>query len=281
MSKKLWSIAVAFLFIASFASTATAQRRVNPQRKAPPGLQSEHPDNGNRGENPGNGNQTDPPGNGNPGEDPNDPPGGTLDGSTPAEEDTCDVLRHGSPGLYGLCIAFCEAHDCVPDFSLEDPFVDCKKNDRKILDKYRDRMKDGDPDMPCLPSAGEDPETACPCWSRDQLAYFPFGLSLSGVSESGRWGQTDLESTGDDDDCYQNMSYIGEYVVLSDGVVVHFDISTVSGNCDDGTSCSGSLFCEDGTCPDEVKPSDAWIDITPEEYDNCRGQIEQLMPYVY
>ena len=33
----------------------------------------------------------------------------------------------------------------------------------KILDNYRKKMRDGDPDMPCI-------QAPCPCWSADELA---------------------------------------------------------------------------------------------------------------
>ncbi|MGI9330105.1 MAG: hypothetical protein ACR2QB_05260, partial [Gammaproteobacteria bacterium] len=35
----------------------------------------------------------------------------TPDGETPAIEDVCDGLIGGTPGLYGLCVAYCEAQD--------------------------------------------------------------------------------------------------------------------------------------------------------------------------
>ena len=35
----------------------------------------------------------------------------TPDGETLANEGVCDVLQGGSPGLYGLCVAYCEAQD--------------------------------------------------------------------------------------------------------------------------------------------------------------------------
>ena len=181
MRNKFWTIAIAFLFIASIASVADAQRRSDGNRKAPNGHPSqpnpgnndngENPGNGNNGENPGNSNPGDPPGNGHGngngnddggGNTNDDPPNGTPDGSTPAEEITCDDLKHGTPGLYGLCIAFCEAQDCELDFSMEDPFANCRPANRKILDTYRKKMRPGDPDMPCI-------QNPCPCWSEEEL----------------------------------------------------------------------------------------------------------------
>jgi len=86
----------------------------------------------------------------------------TPDGETPAEESECDEVKWATPGLYGLCVAFCEAQDCEPDFTLVNPFENCKPASRKILDNYRKKMRPSDPDMPCL-------QEPCPCWSRDEL----------------------------------------------------------------------------------------------------------------
>ena len=80
----------------------------------------------------------------------------TPDGETPANEGVCDVLQGGSPGLYGLCVAYCEAQDLDMVESNDPP-------NSKILANYRKKMKAGDPDMPCL-------QTPCPCWTADQLA---------------------------------------------------------------------------------------------------------------
>ena len=44
----------------------------------------------------------------------------TPDGETPAEEQVCDPLRADgvTKGLYGLCVAFCEAHDIADSDAL-------------------------------------------------------------------------------------------------------------------------------------------------------------------
>ena len=79
----------------------------------------------------------------------------TSDGETPAEEGVCDILQGGTPGLYGLCVAFCEAHDCEPDPSSLDPLADCKPASLKILAAYDNKKQEGvDPNMPCT-------ETCC------------------------------------------------------------------------------------------------------------------------
>ena len=80
----------------------------------------------------------------------------TPDGETPANEGVCDVLQGGTPGLYGLCVAYCEAQDL-------DLVGDKPTPNAKILDNYRKKMRTGDPDMPCI-------QVPCPCWTAEQLA---------------------------------------------------------------------------------------------------------------
>ena len=47
---------------------------------------------------------------------------GSPDALPAANEGVCNELLDATPGLYGLCLAFCEAQDCQPDYSLENPF---------------------------------------------------------------------------------------------------------------------------------------------------------------
>lgn len=80
----------------------------------------------------------------------------TPDGETPANEGVCDVVKSGTPGLYGLCVAYCEAQDL-------DIVGDKETPNNKILGNYRKKMQPGDPDMPCL-------KVPCPCWTDAELA---------------------------------------------------------------------------------------------------------------
>ena len=286
MWKRFWTVALAFLFIISLASVVDAQMRPN-NRRSP----NANNNNGNQGENPGN--QGENPGNqggnpGNQGEDPgNDPSGGTPDGETPAEEDVCDDLKFGATkGLYGLCVAFCEAQDsdCVPDYDAEDPYAGCKMRDRRILDNYNRKKKDGDPDMPCLPCAGDDPEYACPCWGQEQLQYYPFYLQPYSVDEAYlSYGVDEDQSYYDEDDngdltlvCEQVGTYINETSILSTGEPFYFDLYASTGDCD-GMICGGAIGCYGDTCPSDL-PEYGYFSmfITPDEYENCRMSIEQL-----
>jgi hypothetical protein len=98
----------------------------------------------------------------------------TPDGQTPAQEMVCDPLMADgiTKGLYGLCVAFCEAQDraslsdSLTSVELEELANDAPSG--KILSNYN-RKKDkannpADPGMPCIKV-----EEPCPCWSAEEL----------------------------------------------------------------------------------------------------------------
>jgi hypothetical protein len=90
--------------------------------------------------------------------------GQTPDEETPAEESVCDAagLRWSTPGLYGLCVAYCEAHDAELISPAGDP-AELNTPNREILERYNEKKQPGDPDMPCV-QAGP-----CPCFTAAQL----------------------------------------------------------------------------------------------------------------
>jgi hypothetical protein len=85
----------------------------------------------------------------------------TKDGVTPSGESVCDALQDATPGLFGLCVAYCEAKDC------DDPLSDCGTSGERILANYNKKKAAGDPDMPCL--AQPAPAAACPCFSEGDI----------------------------------------------------------------------------------------------------------------
>jgi hypothetical protein len=94
----------------------------------------------------------------------------TPDGQTPANEGVCDPLKADgiTKGLYGLCVAYCEAQDLDT--------VDKEPPNTKILGNYNKKKQAGDPDMPCV-------KTPCPCWDNSQLASIDMPAAcLEGVN---------------------------------------------------------------------------------------------------
>jgi hypothetical protein len=92
----------------------------------------------------------------------------TPDGETPAEESVCDDLTRATPGLYGLCVAFCEAQDCELTINATTGEVieygpNCRPSSLKLLGVYNRRRSIDDPTMPCVIEVG------CPCWSESDI----------------------------------------------------------------------------------------------------------------
>ena len=102
----------------------------------------------------------------------------TPDGQTPAEESVCDVLSDATPGLQGLCNAFCEAQDADIGYISGD--ILAKASHARLLANYNKKKQAGDPDMPCLRSA-------CPCFDSQDIVDIgaEFKLAICVYSESG------------------------------------------------------------------------------------------------
>ncbi len=117
----------------------------------------------------------------------------TPDGVTPANEEMCDVLVDATPGLYGLCVAMCEAQDCEAELN---PFTgevefdpSCKPSAEHLLANYNKKAGPSDPRMPCV-------KVACPCWTEAEIDNISgrtigdksFDSCLLGESYSGLFG---------------------------------------------------------------------------------------------
>jgi hypothetical protein len=90
-------------------------------------------------------------------------------GAVSVNEGICDDLMYATPGLYGLCVAYCEARDCVQEEGTP-PSIRCNDvPNSKILANYNRKKTESDPPMPCLAQT-----VPCPCWTADELAaMFP------------------------------------------------------------------------------------------------------------
>jgi hypothetical protein len=112
----------------------------------------------------------------------------TPDGMTPAEETICDSLKadNVSKGLYGLCVAYCEAHDGPADVITTEEEME-KMGDPPssiLLALYQNKMREGDPNMPCV-----NHENTCPVWSQEELDRIGTlgGSILRDYEYSGYW----------------------------------------------------------------------------------------------
>jgi len=95
----------------------------------------------------------------------------TPDGETPANEGVCDELIGTTPGLYGLCVAYCEAQDL-------DKFGEQKTSNDTLLKVYNKRRNAGDPEMPCR-------QAPCPCWDAAELDSIVANLADCGTTSGG------------------------------------------------------------------------------------------------
>ncbi len=110
----------------------------------------------------------------------------TTDGEMPGQETVCDPLQQDdiTKGLYGLCVAFCEAGDYANELDTITPeelaTLETTTPSGRILANYNKKKDKAnnplDPDMPCI--LVEEP---CPCWTADELAETADGIhNISG-----------------------------------------------------------------------------------------------------
>lgn len=101
----------------------------------------------------------------------------TPDGETPANEGVCDVLQADgtTKGLYGLCVAFCEAQDHVdvsqPITAEELLALSEQAPSGRILQNYNKKKQETDPPMPCIKV-----EEPCPCFDSTDIDAVAYGV---------------------------------------------------------------------------------------------------------
>jgi hypothetical protein len=98
----------------------------------------------------------------------------TPDGETPANEGVCDELIGLTPGLYGLCVGFCEAQDAEATFDVATQTITfapgTKPSNPKLLELYNKKKVMGtDSDMPCVNVVEPPAPVTCPCWTEPEL----------------------------------------------------------------------------------------------------------------
>lgn len=124
------------------------------------------------------------------------------DGETPANEGVCDVLHEATPGLYGLCVAFCEVQDhpniLAATTAQEIHALEDAAPSGRILANYNKKKKGNDPPMPCMNTTTvTDP---CPCWAEAELA------EIDGIMWDGTASSSDSSWETDGRMCYDSTS---------------------------------------------------------------------------
>lgn len=87
-----------------------------------------------------------------------------ADRRTPANEGICDPLTDATPGLYGLCVAYCEAINLPEDLSDPTALESLAIQGQKLLRNYDRKKTEDDPDMPCVVYDAIN----CPAWTYEQ-----------------------------------------------------------------------------------------------------------------
>lgn len=172
----------------------------------------------------------------------------TPDGTTPANEGVCDDLTADgvTNGLYGLCIAFCEAQDHADIFTaITESDYDAllaAAPSGKILENYNKIMTENDPPMPCITRV----DAPCPCWDEEEFLN---------ASEAGRSGQQTFNV------CRSGTT---ESYQL-------FDLSTVTGVAANRFQLADLITC---ALVDFANGVDRRLDISEAEYVACRDRVK-------
>jgi len=183
----------------------------------------------------------------------------TPDGENPAVEETCDHLQGGTPGLFGLCIAACEARDLGnPDLMTErevDQF-------ERLVAKYDTKRTTDDPDLPCA-TVHPVPVGECPLVPQEHLdgmlgmvppsATVRYSESASTVNLWVDWGG-DEEPKG---------RFVTRHIIRSPGEVV------VLIGFYDGESDHYANYLHTGS------PG-----VTPETLQSCLALVQQIHDYL-
>jgi hypothetical protein len=77
-------------------------------------------------------------------------------------ESVCETLRPEEPGLYGLCIAFCEALGGTTTIVVDEPTTYPVGAEARVLEAFDKKAGEDGPEMPCVKYIyGE-----CPYWPK-------------------------------------------------------------------------------------------------------------------
>ena len=198
---------------------------------------------------------------------------GTPDGLTPNSEVICDGLKDATKGLYGLCIAYCEATDSPEDLSSEAKIAALPKHSVKILENYNKIRQIGDPQMPC---ATYYVETPCPAWTRDQINSV--GTHVTSASEGNQLRDDDHDRDDDyeyDDPSYKYI-YDREYVSSQNRYVNNYVLIASTYGYNRGRFFDYEFDYTTGT---QVRYENNNVALTDEEYAACEAEIRaHVMP---
>lgn len=164
----------------------------------------------------------------------------TPDGQTPNQENICNTLTGATSGLFGLCIAYCEAQDCDYDGVLSGQ---CKKPNHKILENYNRIKQVDDPEMPCIPEP--EPDQSCPCFNANDLVML--NLDKCHDTDATTFRVTTLSESGS---TCSTGNFAGDQTLLSSGEIDGEKFSTCR-LLDFSSTCEINNFIQSQNLPDE------------------------------
>jgi hypothetical protein len=185
---------------------------------------------------------------------------GTPDGLTPPNEGVCDPLQADgiSKGLYGLCVAFCEAQDwadeAIPITELGYLALEQGKPSGRILANYNKKKGASDPDMPCI--LVQEP---CPCWTAEEIASID-GV-IDGVTGEASCTTYPIPFSG---------TALGEELAGDPAFTNHFAASDTigAGPGNRGPRCA---YTDKYSSPAAQRS----ILVTPEQFQVCQAMVEE------
>lgn len=181
-----------------------------------------------------------------------------------ADAGQCDALKGGTPGLYGLCQAFCGDEVSPPKPS--------------VLENYNKRKRPGDPAMPCLlpPPPPDPPKPVIDCWTwtdEERDTVFNAGVTRGRVVQNNfvdtynAYQRIMDRETGYDD--------AGNFIETYTAVLFIPGYPEGTNYTPEGKPIYGSMYRYIGPNRTNVTRS---VSTPPYMYDACLGEIEKHDP---
>jgi hypothetical protein len=174
----------------------------------------------------------------------------------------CDTLKGSgiTPGLLGLCVAYCQALNC-PDASAGAAAMSaqCKTADSQLLANYNKLKMASDPGMPCV-----QPPSTCPCWTGPEIAKVGFAFTphlvdlFSNVFSSSTISVSSLALVEN------------RYPATDDFPYGAYQVAEVDQNSQAGDRC---FYAHADFAPGAPQPTVRSLPISPGEVNACRVSV--------
>jgi hypothetical protein len=179
-----------------------------------------------------------------------------VDAKGESNSSVCEALSAPgvTPGLEGLCNAYCKKLDC-PEASAGFAALSeqCKAPKRSVLEDYNKLKKPSDPPMPCV-------QLSCPCWTQAEVSAIGF-----------LWVPHVVDLFPNVFEAYWQRSLVENRLATDEFPFGAFAVAEVFSFVDTGPECH--YFLAD-FAPGQPEPTIRVQSITPEEADSCAAMID-------